>query len=362
MRGAAGGLHRDAVKIKDWPERVHGVMRVYLAIFSAALLLLVILGLTAPLWVGDYLTTAEFRQTAFVEIGSFILTSAVVGGLSAAVAEYLRQRELQPLRMRAFQLIDQATDQALKALLDIMTSGPTDSHLAFYGAGATPTDVIVTADFKLRRPDRVSGTVVRARWTQIKKSIANLHRALDRYAASFPVREQEDFGAAERFFDELVERLNIVDCVLGEQRGTYRIKLGFEAGLYREDYQALRDALARIADACGTRSQAVERLDGNLEFLGSDVRYVAKALHAMAPDHEQAGAIARSFNAWWDFERPVEDMQQYIKARVPLSEVGGHFDRAINFYAAIATYGFQTVSQWQRDYPPPAPPDLRLVE
>lgn len=337
-------------------------MRVYLTIIAIALLLLAALWATASLWVGNYLGTEEFRQTAFVEIGSFIATSAVVGGLSAAVAEYLRQRELRPLRRRAFDRLDIAVRAALDALIKIMTEGPDQNDLAFRkGSGGTAMPVIAKQDYKVRLPRRAHSGLVKTMWRRINSRISDIHRVLDRFTASFAIDRQDDLAVVEQFFDTFRERMNPVAYLLGDQPGGYR-SVQHDRKAVRNEYEALRDAMKRIARDCGATSVAAERIDSEIDFLADDARHATRAACSMDPDHPQATAIALSVDMWFDFSSTLDELESRIVARVPPELFGDVWVDAISTWDANDRFDSRTVSQWQRDYPPPRSPDLKLVE
>lgn len=336
-------------------------MRVYLAIFAIALLLLLLLGVSARLWVGDYLSTIEFRQTAFVEIGSFILTSAVVGGLSAAVAEYLRQRELQPLRRRAFVRLDQAVRAAVDCLLKIMTEGPDRNDMAFRkGSGGSAMPVIATRSHRVRMPRRAHAGLVKTMWRRINARIADIHRILDRFTVIFSIDRQDDLAIVEQFFDDFRERMNVLEYLLGETTG-YRSTTRPE-GEVREQYQELRDALVRLAKESKSTSSAAERIDAEIDFLADDLKQVVRVANAMDPDHRSVAGIACSHDVWFDYSTTIEEMEARIVARVPDDAFGNGWISAMSTWDAANAFGSRAVDQWKREFPPPTPPDLRLVE
>lgn len=325
-------------------------MRVYIAIIGTALALLAAMWLVAPWWVGEYLSTEGFHQTLFVEVGSFIATSAVVGGLSAAVADYLRRKELQPLRQRALGQIDEATLKLVNRLMMIMMEGPGDDHFRFRGP------VVVSTNYRPHLPGRTGMNIVRIEWGHCRSAIATAQKAIDRFAASFSIERQDDLAVIEHMFERLKERMNIVDYAVGDQPGNYRTT-SFTDGMYRDEYQLLVDALNRIAFDCRMPSNAAQRVGENIGFLANDVRYVAKALHAARPDQEQLSAIARSYDAEWNYGWTIEDMEARIVARVPEELLSVKFESVFTVYELEQKFGWQTVHEWKERFGPGNPGD-----
>jgi hypothetical protein len=336
-------------------------MRVYLAIALAALTLLAIMGLSARFWVGDYLSSESFRQTAFVEIGSFILTSAVVGGLSAAVADYLRRRELLPLRRRGFRQIDIAILGILDNIGKIADQAPDSAHLAFFYDPVTPIGVVITEGYRLEPPRRAHRGVVTNSWHNITLSIGKLQRNIDRFALSFDIDSQEDLAAIEQFFDNFRRRMNIVDFHMGTQPGGFRTSNGDEDD-YQEDYQVLQQALARLAAETGLPSRAAEKIADNLQFFANDARYVVGAIAAMDPDNQSVAGAARICKTWWDFSWTSEDMAAHVQARVPKELLGVKYDTALSIVEVSQRFGNDTLKEWRTMYPFKRDPNLRIVE
>ena len=174
-------------------------MRIYVIIIAVAIALLGTLIIIAQSLMPAFVGSETFWQAMVTETISFIVTTAVIGSLSAAVLRWLDERKSRPIREYALRKIDERLICFLEPYQIVVNQGSGREYSYDYTVafGSTPLQKYVVID-----SNGLADRAMRAR-----EHAMEVRDLLNRFSAHFPIELQDDISHLVDFLHQREELL-----------------------------------------------------------------------------------------------------------------------------------------------------------
>ena len=241
-------------------------VRTYFGIVCGAVLAFAGVWYWGLLALPGYIGSDNFKQSVLVEALSFIITTALLGSLSAAVVQYLEHRRALPIRTYAANKIEDALRRALDAHLNFLRHGRArewDATQRSVSFGAEPVFRYIPGMLS------ISASAYKA----AVDALESVTPVIEKFASVFPVNARDDLAWLADWFLATRSRIAIASSELGFGSHGYEHPASGITTQWQKAAQAIRDTIQQYKPDPGARYSpysSLKLISDNEELLSID--------------------------------------------------------------------------------------------